>query len=158
MKKNKMIFIGPAFLIFIMVLTSGCASLDKKAAFGTMSEALEPQLNMKFSDVPVPAGFKLLSKESYVFESSGIRAGVLSYRGKADVDRVVNFYKEQMGMFNWNLINIVEYDQHLLNFDRENETCVINLTSKGKAVNMVISLGPKSQGPVKKAKEKEPVK
>lgn len=134
----------------------GCSSLAKKDQINPA--LLEPQTNLRFADIPVPAGFKLLSNGSYVFESGGIRAGVLKYHGKADIDQVVSFFKEQMTMFNWNLINVVEYDQHLMNFDRENETCIINMTAKGRSINIAVTLGPKSQGATKKAKEKEPMK
>jgi len=88
---------------------------------------LEPQSILKFSDVPVPVGLKSLPQQSYSFESSGVRVGVLKYRGKNNPDQIVNFYKEQMPMYNWNLVNIVEYGQRMLNFERENETCIITL-------------------------------
>jgi len=51
--------------------------------------------------------------------------GVLKYQGKTNPDQVVNFYKEQMAMYNWNLVNIVEYGQRLMNFERENEPVLL---------------------------------
>jgi len=117
---------------------------------------LEPQAILKFSDVPVPTGLKPISQASYSFESSGVRVGVLKYQGKGNADQITNFYKEQMAMYNWNLINIVEYGQRLLNFDRENETCIISLEPKGSNIILTISLGPKSQNTARKAKS--PVK
>ncbi|MDD5465337.1 MAG: hypothetical protein PHP73_03235 [Candidatus Omnitrophica bacterium] len=113
---------------------------------------LEPQATLKFSDVPVPVGLKSLPQESYSFESSGVRVGVLKYQGKANADQVINFYKEQMAMYNWNLVNIVEYGQRLINFERENETCIITLEPKGNNITLTISLGPKSQNLVKRSK------
>ena len=98
-------------------------------------------------------GLKSLPEQSYSFESSGVRVGVLKYQGKNNPDQIVNFYKEQMAMYNWNLINIVEYGQRLLNFDRENETCIITLQSIGWGYTMLtISLGPKSQSLPRKVK------
>lgn len=118
--------------------------------------ALEPAETVKFTDIPAPAGFRLLPAESYSFESAGVRVGFLKYQGKAAIEQLVSFYKEQMAMYNWNLLNIIEYGERMLNFDRENETCIINLLPKGKTVNITVSLGPKSQNLPKKAKE--PVK
>jgi hypothetical protein len=117
---------------------------------------LEPQAILKFSDVPVPVGLKSLPAQSYSFESSGVRVGVLKYQGKDNADQLVNFYKEQMAMYNWNLVNIVEYGQRLMNFERENETCIITMDPKGSTIILTISLGPKSQTVAKKAKS--PVK
>jgi len=143
MKKSK--FTAILILSALILNLFGCAVLDKKSA--SNKGMLEPQAVMKFNDVPVPAGFKLIPKESYSFESSGLRVGLLKYEGKAEADQVVNFYKDQMAMYNWRLLNTIEYNERLMNFDREQETCIIGLIPKGKDVVVTISLGPKSQYP-----------
>jgi hypothetical protein len=126
-----------AFCVFNLF---GCAGLKKEK-----TSTLESQALLKFADVPVPTGFKVMAKESYSFESSGVRVGVLKYKGKANIEQVESFYKEQMPMYNWNFLNVVEYGERLLNFDRDNETCIINLLPRGGAVIITISVGPKSR-------------
>jgi len=150
------------FLLFASccILTTtliGCSTLsDNSDPKSANPGVLEPQAILKFSDVPVPVGLKSLPDQSYSFESSGVRVGVLKYQGKTNPDQVVNFYKEQMAMYNWNLVNIVEYGQRLMNFERENETCIITMEPKGSTIVLTISLGPKSQIAAKKSKS--PVK
>jgi len=142
MKKASLCLI--MLLCFSLLILSGCATVigkDRQKA----PAMLEPQAVVKFSDVPVPMGFKLLAKDSYFFESTGVRVGVLRYQGKASADRVVIFYKEQMPMYNWTLLNIVEYGDRLLNFDRDAESCIIGLSSKGSLTSITISVGPKAQ-------------
>jgi len=148
--EQKKLIIG--LVLFSIIVLAGCAGLTSKDKPEADPNILEPQAVLKFSDVPVPNGFRQL-QDSYSFESSGVRVGVLKYQGKANPDQVVNFYKEQMMMYNWNLLNIVEYGQRLMNFDRENETCVITMMPKGKDITLVITLGPKSQLPQKKSRE-----
>ncbi len=145
-------------LVFILCILSlaGCASSQKRDTFSKEETALEPSAMVKFMDVPVPSGFKLQPLDSYTFESSGVRVAVLRYQGKASPDQVVNFYKTQMAMYNWNLLNVVEYGQRLLNFDREGESCIVNLLPKGNNITITVSLGPKSQ--VYRKTSKEPVK
>lgn len=139
------------FLCLSVFIFLGCASTEKnKQANATM---LEPQVLLKFADVPVPVGVKSIPQGSYSFESSNVRVGVLKYQGKVDPEQVVNFYKEQMPMYNWFLLNAVEYGDRILNFDRENETCIINLQCKGNNVVITVSLGPKSQAVPKKSKK-----
>jgi hypothetical protein len=145
MSKSKINFIICGFAFVILI--SGCATLFKKDAQTGIPALLEPSMMLKFADLPYPTGFKLLSKDSYTFESQGVRVAVLRYRGKANVDLVVNFYKEQMSMYNWALLNTVEYGERLLNFDRENETCIVSLLPKGGSVTITISIGPKTQIP-----------
>jgi hypothetical protein len=135
----------------------GCSTLsNSNNAKSANPGILEPQAILKYSDVPVPVGLKNLPDQSYSFESSGVRVGVLKYQGKNNPDQVVNFYKEQMAMYNWNLVNIIEYGQRLMNFERENETCIITMEPKGNTIIVTISLGPKSQSASKRAKS--PVK
>jgi hypothetical protein len=143
-----------ALLSFAAIAFSGCAMLSKKEGPPTRAPSLlEPSLTLKFSDVPVPAGFKFLAQDSYSFESAGVRVGVLKYKGRANPDLVVNFYKEQMPMYNWNLLNIVEYGESLLNFERENESCIIGLLAKGRTVTITVSVGPKAQIVPRRARE-----
>lgn len=157
--------------IFILLLSGicvtgflGCATTSNDKSGMPKNEAiLEPSGILKFSDIPMPTGFKSLPLDSYSFESAGIRVALLKYQGKANPDQVVNFYKEQMVMYNWNLLNVVEYGVRLLNFERESESCIITLSGKGNNVIITISLGPKSQQILTKkssreAKVKEPLK
>jgi len=142
-------------LCLILILAfSGSAFAAREQS---TSKLLEPQAVLKFADVPIPAGFKPLTKDSYSFESSGVRVGMLKYQGKANVDLVVNFYKEQMAMYNWNLLNVVEYNERLMNFDRPTESCIINILPKGSTVIITITIGPKSQQ-IQTIKAERPVK
>ena len=142
-------------LISIIFLLAGCTIYSRDPGISNNPNLLEPQTNIKFSDVPVPGGFKLLTQESYSFEAGGVRVGLLKYHGKADVDQVINFYKEQMAMYNWELLNVVEFGQRLMNFDRESESCIISLSPKGKNITITISVGPKTQ---RAAQKNRPVK
>ena len=123
------------------LILGGCAILSKDK---TNANLLEPQPVFKFNDVPVPVGFKFVAQDSYSFETQGVRVGLLKYSGKADTDQVVNFYREQMAMYNWTLLNVVEYGQRLMNFDREQETCIINLQPNGRHLMITIAVGPKT--------------
>ncbi len=144
-------------LVYFIIALTGCA-MDMQSEKGTINTALlEPQANLKVSDAPVPAGFKLIPQESYSFEAAGVRVSLLKYQGRANIDQVVSFYREQMAMYNWNLLNVVEYGQRLLNFDRESETCIVSLTPKGNSVMITISIGPKAQQ-IKKGIGSKPIK
>ncbi len=148
---TKLVFLPIACFLLTASLT-GCRTVSADSR-------LEPQAVLKFSDLPIPQGLKPLPQISYAFENAGVRVAVLKYQGKANIDQVINFYKEQMPMYNWDLINIIEYGQRLLNFERENETCIITVQVAGfwnEDALVTVSLGPKSQATAKKAKK--PVK
>ncbi len=146
MKKNILVL---ALLIFSAMMLLGCQTLWKKESSPKGPTILEPSIMTRFNDIPIPSGFKLLPKESYSFENAGVRMGVLRYQGKASAEQVVNFFKEQMPMYNWRLLNVIEYNQRLMNFDRDDETCNVNLATRLNSVIITISLGPKPPMPKK---------
>ncbi|MEW6074702.1 MAG: hypothetical protein AB1530_00175 [Candidatus Omnitrophota bacterium] len=135
-------------LSILLLSTTGCANLSRKDV-GTQSNLLEPSMSARFTDIPVPVRFKFIPKESYAFESSGVRVGVLKYRGKATADQVLNFYKEQMPMNSWMLLNIIEYNQRIMNFEKNNESCIVTLLPSGSSVAVTVYIGPISQYPKK---------
>jgi hypothetical protein len=127
--------------VFIFNL-SGCVSMQGGRSL--KPQRLEPSAIIRFSDVPVPVGFKLISDRSFILESGGVRAGVLRYTGKANIEDVIRFYKRQMPIYNWALLNVLEYGEHMLNFERENESCLITIETKWRRINISVSLAPKS--------------
>ncbi len=139
-----------------VLMLSGCAWTSKQDTQMTNPGLLEPQATLKYNDIPVPARFKLIAQDSYSFESAGVRVGLLKYKGKAEPQQVVNFYKEQMPMYSWNLLNVIEYGQCILNFEREQESCIVNMLAKGKSITLTISVGPKAQ--FSKKSSNKPVK
>lgn len=156
-KRGKMKRIFTAILLIISAaIFCSCAEISKNDPATKEPASLEPQTTLKFNDIPAPVGFKFISNESYSFESAGVRAGVLKYKGKVDIDEVANFYKDQMPLYNWNLLNTIEYGERILNFDREQESCIVNLSARGRNITITISLGPKSS--IKPKKADKPVK
>ena len=155
LKKNCFLFV--ICLLFSVILLGGCASLQKTDQPKEMG-FLEPSSALKFSDIPIPSGFVNLAKSSYAFQNNNLRVGLLRYSGKASPEQVVNFYKEQMPMYNWSLINMAEFTSRVLNFEKETETCIVDIEAKGSKCDLFISLGPRSQGspkaPSKKTQEK----
>jgi len=106
---------------------------------------------LKFDDIPVPVGFRILEKESFAFQNDRSRVALLKYYGGKTADQAVAFYKEQMDSFNWNLINIIEYDRKVLNYDNSEESCIITIQPQGGKSMVTIALSPKSR-PIKAEK------
>ena len=148
--RGAVIFLALCFLLSL----AGCASTGNDAMRGGV-EVLEPQLGMKFDDIPLPSGFKFLHKDSYSFQSGKVRMAVLRYSGRKDADIVVNFFKNQMVIYDWNLVNSIEYGTRLLNFERDNESCIITIQPRAFNTLVTISLGPKKPAG---ATEEKPVK
>jgi hypothetical protein len=134
------------FFLFVFLITllflQGCSSLPKGENLSS-PKILEPSTNIKFADIPIPSGFKPLLHDSYSFQTSNVRVAVLKYSGRPDAERVFLFFKEQMPLYGWNLLNTIEYGRRLLNFEKENESCIITIEPKKLSTEFIISLGPK---------------
>jgi len=144
--KRTLVFLS--LVMISVILFSGCSGVQKRESTGF----LEPQTLFKFSDIPTPTGFKLIEEDSYIFETSGLRVFFLKYTGKAEIDKVVSFYRDQMSMYDWHLLNVVEYGDRMLNFDRPKETCIVRIMPEGRNVIVTIAVGPKTASPISKKK------
>ncbi len=147
-------------ILFLSLLLAGCATtsgkgsseLDEEEAFRTTG--LLPAAKLRFSDVPAPAGFKLLQDKSFVFQTDNTRVALLKYSGRAKLQDLVDFYKEQMLLSNWDLLNVVEYGKSVLNFERTGQSCIVSIDSKGMRKVITISVAPKARGSMETEKEK----
>ena len=139
-------------VVFSVILAGGCATWNRGGAgktsskdYGESAVGLLLSESLKFDDVPVPAGFRLNVKDSFAFQNNTVRVGVLTYLGKADPQGIINFFKEQMPLYNGRLLNLIEYETVQMLFDKADETCVIILVP-GRTNSLKISVAPKSKG------------
>ena len=138
-----------AFYFFLMPLLAfaagGCATT------GQGSNAVEKNLAvsslLRFDDIPVPAGFSQLPKESFIFQTESVRAGVLRYEGKAGQESVMQFYKQQMPVYNWQPVNIIEFGLKQMSFEKPGQSCIVVIEGNRSKSTVTISVGPKSEKP-----------
>lgn len=143
-------FIYLLFFILYFPILSGCSTTYSRKSDPTQIPALEPAALLKFQDIPIPSGFAFIPEQSYAFQSTNFRAGLLKYQGKATGDQVTVFFKEQMPMYNWHLINIIEHSMRMLSFEKDQETCVITVDEKGSRAEITLSVAPKSQATIRR--------
>ena len=138
-----------AFILIAAFVLSGCVTMSGRGAKVTnMSKGLEVSALLKFDDIPVPNGFNFLAVDSFAFQTKNVRVGLLKYEGKANPDEVVQFYKEQMPLYNWKTVNIIEYERRILNFEKDGQSAVITIDGKGNRTSLVIAVSPRSDAGV----------
>ena len=150
------------FLILILFsFCAGCATTDglgsselegEEEGFGRATLAVNTKL--RFDDVPVPRGFKLIKDKSYVFQTEETRVALLKYSGRAKLHDLVDFYQEQMLLYNWQLLNVVEYGRSVLNFERSGQSCIVTIESGGMKKIVTISVAPKAKGSIETKAQK----
>lgn len=133
-------------IVILCILIAGCSSIGyyhiEKKELGVSDIS-------RFDDIPVPLGFKYLPLNSFVYESGKIRLGVLEYSGKGFPYKIVKFYKENMTIYGWQILNVIEGKETTLSFGKGKEICIIKFTYRGTLGSLIISISP--------LYEKEPV-
>ncbi len=122
----------------------GSSEFEEGEAYAATTLAVNAKL--RFGDLPVPAGFKLIKDKSFVFQTEQTRVALLKYSGRAKLEDLVEFYREQMLLYNWQLLNVVEYGRSVLNFERAEQSCIVTIETKGMKKIITISVAPKSKG------------
>ena len=138
-----------AFILIAAFVLSGCITTSGRSSKITnMSKGLEVSALLKFDDIPVPNGFNFMAVDSFAFQTKNVRVGLLKYEGRANPDEVVQFYKEQMPLYNWKTVNIIEYERRILNFEKDGQSAVITIDGKGNKSSLVIAVSPRSDAGV----------
>lgn len=120
----------------------------------TANVALDVASILRFEDIPVPSGYKIIEQESFAFQNDETRVALLKYSGSNIADQVVGFYKEQMPVYNWSPINIIEYERKILNYEKESESCIVTIEALGRKSIVTIAISPKSRPMKVKVEEK----
>ncbi|MFH1479223.1 MAG: hypothetical protein ABIG92_05575 [Candidatus Omnitrophota bacterium] len=135
-------------VVSMLISILGCAVTGGGSSYrsgSSESVPLDVASLLRFNDVPVPAGFRILEEESFAFQNDLTRVALLKYIGNKVSDQVVAFYKDQMPLYNWNPINIIEYERRILNYERQSESCIVTVESKGRSSIVTIAISPKSK-------------
>jgi hypothetical protein len=93
----------------------------------TPSPSAPRPLFYDFPDIPVPQELNLQSKESYVVQSGSIRTGLLTLRGRVDLNSLINFFQMAMPRENWKPKGYFRYQRSILIFEKPDKICVIRL-------------------------------
>jgi len=83
-----------------------------------------------FPDIPFPQELSVVHDESYVFESGSGKAGLLTLRGRVDINSLINFFQSAMVRENWQQRGGFRYRRSVLIFEKSERTCVIKIYDK----------------------------
>lgn len=141
-------FIGSGILIVLATL-SGCDSGGSQStAPGTNQPAVATAVQHPLlQNIPVPAGFRLMSDRSVASISGSTRVAKCEFQGGLSPDEVVRFYESLMPTVRFTL-GPKSYDngQYSMRFESETEECTLRIKRAGSKTVLVIDLRPLSKG------------
>jgi hypothetical protein len=118
------------FVVAFLLLCVQCSSTPKTndAAEAKEREEKNAPLYYDFEDVIVPRDLKLNSSSSFVYQTSGLTAGVLVFSSKVERGSLIQFFENNMAKDNWQAVSSFKSPRTLLLFQKENRWCVVNIT------------------------------
>ena len=95
-----------------------------------------------FEDIKVPADLSLDDSRSFIYDSGGLKAGVLYFSGYVDVDSLVSFFTDSMLKDNWRLKSTFRYPKMVLLFEKANKVCLIIIYERTVNTRVEIWVAP----------------
>lgn len=150
--KSKKCF--PLALAFIISsFTFSCSTFQKDTSTSKPVEEKAQPLKAKgplakyydFEDILIPEEMKLDKERSFVYESPGLKAGILVFSGRVEVTSLVQFFKENMAKDNWKLLNSFKYKGYMMNFQKPDKSCMISIVDGTFSTSLEIWVGPISK-------------
>ncbi len=138
-----------ALMIFIL---SGCWATKETEpeTFEPVSESGELQPKdaaahryYDFEDIPIPKEMNLDREGSILFESQGIRAGMLTYTGRVDSESLFNYFQIGLPNENWELLSYIKYGTQILTFSKDDRLCIIRILEGRLRTELQIWISPK---------------
>jgi len=137
--------IWAGMILFLIVGAYGCGDLFSFRTIREREPEKKPPIatSYRFEDIPLPAGMTLNRKESFVYETKATRTGLLVYEGKGEMEKLANFFKEQMPNHQWRLVSNFELHNVMLTFIKEGWSSVIYILPQDDETKRIeIRVGP----------------
>ena len=117
--------------VILLLTVGGCSSLSQnQKSTGDPSNAADQKtatVYYDFDDVIVPSEMKVINKDTFVYGTIGLKAGVLALKGRVDLTSLVEFFEINMKKDNWQMVSQIKTPYILMLFHKENRWCVIAL-------------------------------
>lgn len=125
-----------AILVLMIVIAlgaTGCSSLKSKKSTSSSATPTSPTtaksktVYYDFGDVLLPAQLSVNDKESFVFTTSGLTAGVLSLKGRLTAKSLISFFSNKMPVDGWQMINKFTGQRNMMLFKKRTRYCTITI-------------------------------
>jgi hypothetical protein len=120
-------------MIVIALCATGCSSLKSKQSTSSSATSTSPTtaksktIYYDFGDVLLPAQLSVNDKESFVFNTSGLTAGVLSLKGRLTAKSLISFFSNKMPVDGWQMINKFTGQRNMMLFKKRARYCTITI-------------------------------
>ncbi len=128
----------------VLLISAGCSVLsggkEGPPAKRSVKKKGKAPLYYEFKDVLIPGELKVDRDESFIYQASGVTAGLLTLKARIELDSLITFFEKNMRKDNWRLISSFKSERTMLLFQKANRWCVINITQSGFDYNTRVEI------------------
>jgi hypothetical protein len=118
-------FLAAGVLLLAVLLAAGCRSGGAEG-----SPARPAGLYLDFDDVQLPEGLKLEKGRSYVYQASGLKAGVMSFSTSRSLSALAAFFETNMPRDNWSLVSMFRFGKTIQYYQKSTKICLILMENR----------------------------
>ncbi len=151
-KSRRLILPALLGVLILALVSEGCSGLSSQnkssSSEPTQAKSVEKKTTVyyDFGDILLPNQLSIDNKNSFVLSASGMTAGVLSLKGRVEINSLITFFENKMPIDGWTLVNKFRGLRNMLLFNKQNRNCVITL-DEGRFHTLVeIWVAPTIQG------------
>ncbi len=143
---------GIAIIAVLFLLVTGCSYFRGSTGTGPSDQGSRSRIESPnavfhtFPDIPIPKELKLVTDRSFIYETPGMKVGVLLLSGNVDVSSLENYFKVSMVKNGWRFVNSYKYGDTILNFVKEERASNIRIGREAFTTQVEIWVGPTEKG------------
>ncbi len=127
-----------AGLVLVLAAT-GCAHFEKLTGSGNSGPS---SVYDQFEDILIPTDLKYEPKQSFIYETSGFKAGRAAYSGYVEIDSLVAFFSDAMVKDGWRLRSTFKSPKIIILFEKQERVCIITVEEKMVFTHVEIWVAP----------------
>lgn len=114
---------GLILALGVFLLLNGCSSLSG-------NKGSRAPVYYDFDDILVPKDMKPVKEATFVQRGPQMIAGVLTFKGRVEVNSLVSFFDVNMPKDNWTQVMYFKSKRIIMVYKKANRSCVIRIEEK----------------------------
>jgi hypothetical protein len=135
-------------IIFLLFLLSGsllsCATVKTEGSTSASGQKARASY-YDFADILIPSELTIDKKHSFVYSTSQLKVGILTFKGRVESDSLAAFFHTNMLRDGWRVICTLKYGETMIVFRKEDVACVITINENLFTTVLEVRVGPVEQ-------------
>jgi len=137
--------LGIIFLLFLLAgILPACAMIKKEGSTSASGQKSRASY-YDFADILIPSELTIDKKHSFVYSTSRLKVGILTFKGRVEPDSLAVFFQNNMPRDGWRVISTLKYRETMIVFLKEDLACVITIKENIFTTFLEVRVGPIEQ-------------